>query len=125
MSLKAYLIGIGIAAASALAIWVWVLLDVDPLVATRFEFILFFSSFFVWLAGGLTLLSFYLRLIKSKNEYYYGNLVRSLRQSILFSFFLTIAFVLTGYRLVSKAEIALLFLAVLLFELYFSAKKQR
>jgi hypothetical protein len=123
MSLKLILLGIGVTSASALALWLWILLSVNPLEATRFELALFYLTTAIWLIGFFTLSSFYIRLFRSRNEFYYGNLFVSLRQGALFSGFTTLALLLLAQRAVGWVEILLLFCAVVFFELYFSAKK--
>jgi len=123
MSLKLILLGIGVTSASALALWLWILLSVNPLEATQFELALFYLTTAIWLIGFFTLGSFYIRLIRSRNEFYYGNLLISLRQGGLFSGFITLVLLLLAQRAVGWVEILLLFCAVFFFELYFSAKK--
>ncbi len=123
MSLKLFLLGIGITALSALVVWLAVLFTVDPGQATHFEFILFYLSLFIWLTGSICLGGFYLRLLKSNNEFYYGNLLISLRQACLASLYVTVTLALRGLRLIALPEAILLFVATLLFEMYFLAKK--
>ncbi|OIP98754.1 hypothetical protein AUK40_01275 [Candidatus Wirthbacteria bacterium CG2_30_54_11] len=123
MSLKLYLLGIALTSISAFIIWLGVIFSIDPSIAAPFEFVLFYGSLFLFLCGTLTLAGFYVRLLRSNNEFYYGNLLTSLRQASLFSLFATSSLALKGFRVISYVEISLLFIATLLFELYFSAKK--
>ncbi len=123
MSLKLYLLGIALTSISAFVIWLGVIFSIDPSTAVPFEFVLFYASLFLFLTGTLTLIAFYIRLLRTNNEFYYGNLLRSLRQAGLFSLFVASALALKGFRVISYVEITLLFIATILFELYFSAKK--
>lgn len=123
MSLRLYLFGLATISVSALCVWLWILFGIDPVVATQFDFVLFYSSLFLWLAGALTLLGYSMRLLKSHNEYYYGNLLTSLRQGSLISGYLSLLLVLQGGRILRLGEALLLLAAIVLFELYFLAKQ--
>jgi hypothetical protein len=123
MSLKYYLLAIAITTFSAGVIWFWVLFNIDPGAATQFELVVFYSSMSIFLMGLFTLVSFYFRLLKSRNEYYYGNLLVSLRQGLFISSFALIVLVLKSMRIINTIEILLLFAAFSLFEMYFLAKQ--
>ena len=123
MSLRLYLTGIAIVAFSALSVWLWIIFTIDPLYASLFEFILFYTTFFIWMMGSLSLVFFYARLLKTKNEFYYNNLFVSVRQSSLLTVFFTVTLILLSLNIVTTSEIILLFLAIVLFEMYFLARK--
>ncbi len=123
MSLTIYLFGIGITTLGSLAISIWILFNIDPLIASRLELIIFYTAVALAMMGMVTLLSFYLRLIRSKNEFYYGNLLTSLRQGFLVSCFAVLTLFLRSLHVINLPQIALLFFAFVLFELYFLAKK--
>lgn len=123
MSLKIFLIAIAVTTVSALALWLWIVFSVDPLVASPLDFGLFYLTTLLWVTGGLAMIGFYFRLLKSHNEFYYGNLITSLRQGAFAGVFISLTLYLRSMRAIELPETSLLLLAFVLFELYFSAKK--
>jgi hypothetical protein len=124
MSLKAFIIGLTSTCVLGLGVWIWTLLTVDPTRATLFEFILFFAALFIWLVALFALVLFVVRLFRTNNEFFYGNVVTSLRQGGFVASYIVILSVLQAMRLLMWGEVVLILMAFALFEMYFWAKRK-
>jgi len=124
MSHTHYIIGILLAGILSLIGWFLVLFRLDPFSSTNIALILFFVSLFFALASFFTVMGYYLRVFFNKNEIYYAHILISLREGILFGFFVCIALIFQILRVLTWWNLLLLFLAIMLLEVYFLSRNQ-
>lgn len=122
MTLGTYLFGISISTVLCWVAWILTLFNLDPKTAGTVGFLSFFTSLFFALIGTLTIAGFYIRLLASKNEYYYENITISFRQAILASIMVVGLLVLQALRLLNFFDGTLFVLAIILLEAYFLAR---
>ena len=77
----------------------FILTRVNPYNAELMHFILFYSSFFITVAGLFSLFGFYLRKLIIKNKIPVRLFKTSFRQGILISLILTILLLLRSFRI--------------------------
>lgn len=123
MTLSSYLLGIGISTILCWVAWLLTLFNLDPHTAGTVGFLSFFTSLFFALVGTLTIIGFYIRLISTKNEYYYENITISFRQAILASISISGLLVLQATRLLNLFDGILFVLSIILLEAYFLARR--
>lgn len=122
MSLRYYLLIFTITWIVAGAIWTWLIFNKDPVYASNIEIIGFYSSLFISQTSFLTLIIFYYRLFRTNNAYFYGNFIRSFRQSALISLYTICCLFILSLRIGRWYDFILLGLAIFLFELYFKSR---
>jgi hypothetical protein len=122
MSHTHYIIGILLAGILSLIGWFLVLFRLDPFSSTNIALILFFVSLFFALASFFTVIGYYLRVFFNKNEIYYAHILISLREGILFGFFVCITLIFQIIRVLTWWNLLLLFLAIMLLEVYFLSR---
>jgi hypothetical protein len=122
MSHTHYIIGILLAGILSLTGWFLVLFRLDPFSSTNIALILFFVSLFFALASFFTVIGYYLRVFFNKNEIYYAHILISLREGILFGFFVCITLIFQIIRVLTWWNLLLLFLAIMLLEVYFLSR---
>ncbi len=123
MTLSSYLLGIGISTILCWVAWLLTLFNLDPRTAGTVGFLSFFTSLFFALVGTLTIAGFYLRLLSTKNEYYYENITISFRQAILASISISGLLILQALRLLHLFVGILFVLSIILLEAYFLARR--
>ncbi len=123
MSHTTYISSILAAGILSLIGWSVVLIRLDPFVThNTTALVLFFISFFFSLSSFFTVIGYYLRVLINKNEIYYAHIIISLREGILFSFFVCASLGLQARKVLTWWNLILLFIAVFLLEAYFISK---
>ena len=119
MSLQGYLLGLKISTLFAFFAWASVVLYIDPEAAGIFGKILFFSTFFLWIAGFCTLLLTVLGRWMQGDEYAARMLGPSMRRSIFISIAISASLFLQYLAIIAPWNVLLIITACLLIELYF------
>lgn len=122
MSHTSYIFAILFAGIISLCGWFLVLFRMDPFSSTNIALALFLISLFLALASFFTVIGYYLRVFFNKNEIFYAHIWISLRQGLLFSFFVCTAVVFQLMRVLTWWNLLLLFIAIVLLEVYFLSK---
>lgn len=122
MSHTTYITGILLAGILSLIGWFVVLFRMDPFSSTNVALVLFFVSLFFALASFFAVIGYYLRVFFNRNEIYYSHILISLREGILFSFFVCIALIFQIIRVLTWWNLLLLFVAIMLLEAYFLSR---
>ncbi len=125
MSHTKYILGIFAAGIISLLGWVLVLYRLDPFSSTTIAMTLFFITLFFTLASFFTVIGYYLRVLLNRNEIYYAHIIISLRQGILFSLFVCLSLTFQLMKVLKWWNLALLFLAIILLEMFFVSRKDR
>jgi len=99
MNLKFSVLGISFLTLISLISLSFILTRVNPYNAELMHFILFYSSFFIAVAGLFSLFGFYLRKSIIKNKIPARLFKTSFRQGILISLILTILLLLRSFRI--------------------------
>ncbi len=101
MNLKFFILGISFLTLISLGFLVYILINVDPYNNTILNFILFYLSFFVLIAGLFILTGFYLKKLFIKKKIAYRLFKTSFRQGILISIILTGFLLLQSFRILA------------------------
>jgi len=101
---------------------IFILANIDPYNATILNFVLFYLSFFVTIAGFFILSEFYLRKLIIKNGIQFKLLKTSFRQGILISVVLTSFLLLQGFKVLNLLIGGIIILLITIFEIYFGKK---
>ena len=99
INLRIFVLGISFLTLISLIFLLFILTKIDPYNAEIIYLILFYLSFFVAVAGLLTLAGFYLRTLIIKNKIPARLFKTSLKQGILISLILTIFLLLRSFRI--------------------------
>ncbi len=124
MSHTTYISAILVAGIMSLIGWFLVLFRLDPFASTNIALGLFFVSLFFTLVSFFTVIGYYLRVFFNRNEIYYSHILISLREGILFAFFVCIALGFQVMRVLTWWNLILLFIAIFLLEAYFIARSK-
>lgn len=84
--------------------------------------VLYYASFFIFVAGLATIVNFFVRRWWMHNEVVFGNIKISMRQGLLFSVFITSLLLLSSMKLLTWWDALIIFFSVLLIELYFKTR---
>lgn len=122
MSHTTYIVAILLAGILSLLGWFLVIWRLDPFSSTNLALVLFFVSLFFALASFFTVVGYYLRVLFNRNEIYYSHIIISLRQGILFALFICLSLGFQIMRVLKWWNVALLFAAIVLLEVYFISK---
>lgn len=95
----------------------------DPHKIGFVEFVYFYSSFLISVAGILSIIFFYLKIILKKNETIYIHFWPAVRQGIIISLGLSILLILKGFKLLDFWIGIPIIVIILLLELFFQTKK--
>lgn len=95
----------------------------NPYKINLIQFIYFYSSFFVAVAGISSIVIFYLRIVIQKKETIYIHFWPALRQGLIISLGLSIILILKGLRLLDWWVGIPIIIIILLLELFFQTKK--
>lgn len=122
MNLKATLFGIFSLTISLLGIWIVILFNVDPAQTDSLTYIAFLASLFLWLAGLITLVEYYLRVLIGKREVIFAHLPQSARHGLLVSLLVTVLLTLQLIRVLNIIEAVMIIILFAISELYFRAR---
>lgn len=125
MSHTTYIVAILLAGIMSLFGWILVIWRLDPFSSTSIALTLFFISLFFALASFFTVIGYYLRVLFNRNEIYYSHILISLRQGILFGLFICINLGFQIMRVLKWWNMLLLFIAVILVELFFLSRSNQ
>ncbi len=125
MTLKQYLILMSITAVFCWMVWVSVLYLIDPNAAGILGFIFFYLSFFLALAGTLSVLGLLLRMKFGKEEAVFKTVITSFRQAMMLSFLVIGSLFLKSKNLLTWWNIIFLILGLTILEFFFISYKKR
>lgn len=125
MSLVRFLILLGVGSVLSWAAWILVLMTLDPQTGGFIALALFYSSFFLAGVGTLTIAGFFLRYWLEKEKIPFDQIRISLRQALLITGGLVIALILQAQRLLNPWSVVVLFLFVIVIEVFFLAGQSR
>ncbi len=100
------------------------LYNYNPYSAKAYQFAIFFASLFAALAGILSLIIFYAKILILKKETIYSLFWPSVRQAIILSIAATLLLFLNSLNLLDIWIGAPLSVAILLMELFFQTKRK-
>lgn len=123
MKLKTYLFAIFSITLLSLGVWLLIFFNVDRDVADFITISAFFGSLFLWLAGFLTLIIFYLRVWFSNKEVVFSNLPISIRHAILIALIIVGLLALNALQVLTWWDAGMYLVVVVLLELFFRSKK--
>jgi len=104
--------------------WLLVIYKLDPYEATSMALSLFFLSFTFSIAGTFTIILFFLKKKKTKNEIYIKHVMISLRQGILLGVCTSTCLLLLMFGMLRMWNGFLLVILIMLFEFYLSGKDE-
>jgi len=119
MTFRAYLIIMACVSLSAWIAWFVVLHAIDPTGSGFLGFLLFFLTLGMAFLSTATLLGTIVRIWQNKEEVVYRQVIRSLRQGILFTVLFLTALALSGQGLLAWWVIVILILIAAFVELIF------
>lgn len=119
---QTYLIGMLITAILGWASWLVVLYKLSPFSEQALSLGLFYGSLFIALSGTLSLIFYFLKAWKNKQEIYNAHLNSSLRQGILLSVMTITGLAFQRLRVLTWWDSLLLLAIVLLIEFYFNSR---
>jgi len=122
MRAKVFIFWIASLALISLISLIFILSNIDPYNASVLNFVLFYLSFFITIAGLFILLEFYLRKLIIKNRIQFKLLKASFRQGILISIILTSFLLLQSFKILNLLTGAIIILLTIIFEIYFRRK---
>jgi hypothetical protein len=108
----------------AFGIWIVIFFNTDPTKEDVMAKIAFLCSLFLWLAGFLTIVGFFIRRKLSQNEIIHANLPIVIRQGILVSFTITLLLTLQLIRVLNLFDAFLIIAAISSTELFFKTRTQ-
>lgn len=117
MNLRTYFFGLFAATLLSFGVWLAIFFFTDPELADFLTFGAFFSSLFLWLAGALTFIIFYLRVTLSNREVIFAHLPVAGRHAALVSAAVVSLLVFQTLRVLSAWEVILIMVIVVLVEL--------
>lgn len=106
----------------ALGLFLAILFNVDPNTSDLITRITFFISLFIFLAGLLTFIGFYLRIYLSNHEIIYANFPIALRQGILISLLCAGLLALSALDVLNIWSAIIFVLILVIIELFFRSK---
>lgn len=95
----------------------------NPFKISLIQFIYFYSSFFLAIAGTLSIIIFYLRIVLQKKETIYIHFWPAVRQGLIISLGFSILLILKGLKLLDWWVGIPIIIIILLLELFFQTKK--
>lgn len=125
MNLKQYFVIMGLASILCWSALVTVLLNIDPYTANAFGFTFFYGSFFLAVFGTVSLFLFPLYFYLSREQLpLYRYVQKSFRNSLIFSFIVTVLLLLQGLHVFTVWNFSILVLAsISVFAFMYSLKK--
>jgi hypothetical protein len=118
MSLRSYLLGLSVSSSLCWIAWVLTIVNTNPGQGGQPALLSFYISFFFALLGTLTLVGYFVRRYRSRNEQKYAHIRTAFRQGALAGVVVVAALLLQATRLASWWDILLLVLISSLLELY-------
>jgi len=122
MNLRAFVLGISFLTLVSLVFLTFILTNIDPYSTAILNFVLFYLSFFVTLAGLFILAGFYLRKLFAKKKIAYRLLKTSFRQGIFVSIILTGFLLLQSFRALNWWSGGIIIIVIIGIEIYFVKK---
>lgn len=95
----------------------------NPYKINLIQFVYFYSSFFVTVAGILSIIIFYIKIILQKKETIYIHFWPAVRQGLIISLGLSVLLILKGLKLLDWWVGIPIIVIILLLELFFQTKK--
>jgi hypothetical protein len=118
MSLRTYLLGLGVSSGLCWFAWVLTVVNTNPGQGGQTAFLSFYLSLFFALLGSLTLIGYFVRRTLVRNELKYTLIRLAFRQGMLSAILIVGLLLLQSARLLSWWDAWLLFVVVILLELY-------
>jgi hypothetical protein len=95
----------------------------NPFKTSLIQFIYFYSSFFVTVAGISSIIIFYIKIVLQKKETIYIHFWPAVRQGLIVSLGLSVLLILKGLKLLDFWVGIPIIIIILLLELFFQTKK--
>jgi len=122
MTLRNYLLGMMVGTVLCWLSFGLVVFYIDPTKATLSSFVFFFLSLFFSLAGLFTLMGFYVRKWKARDEILFAHIGPAFRQGLFLSSTIVIILILQALKILTWWNLLILLCAVILLEFFFLAK---
>jgi len=125
MTHSIYIILLSITSITGWIGWFLVVTRMDPeeLIGV-FPYIMFYSTLFLAVTGTVSILSFYIRQWITKNEIYFEHLNIAIREGILAGFTVVGILFLQYFRVLTVWDALLIFIAMILLEIFVISKKR-
>jgi hypothetical protein len=125
MPYSLYIIGLAFTSLFGWASFFLVVTQLDPEEFTGIlPFVAFYITLFISVTSTASILSFYIRVLLSRNRIYYNNLNISLREGFFVAFFICVVLSLQYYRVLSLWDFILLVVSLILLEIFLLSKKK-
>ncbi len=122
MTLRSYLIGMFIGSLLCFGSWGLILVYIDPTNAGLLGFVLFYLSLFFGLVGLFSLIGFYFRRWRARNEIIFAHIGISFRQGVLLAVILVGSLLLQSFKMLNWWTAILFVTSVVLLEFYFMTR---
>jgi len=99
-------------------------LDPEEFVGSM-PYVAFFATLFLAVTATASIISFYVRVLLSKNQVYYGNLNISLREGFFVAVLITTFLSLQYFRVLTFLDAGLLIASMILFEIFLLSRKRK
>lgn len=103
--------------ASCFAVWLYIVTQTQPNRQDTFLFILFYTTFIVWVGSAIAMLLYRIRVAKSNRQVIYAYVKPSIRQGFIISSTLATLLFLQMIHVISLWETSLVIIVAILFEM--------